>query len=83
MDVSLSENHLMIQQMVREFAAKEIAPYSARWDENEEFPADVIRKLGEFGITGNPTLTVALARLLPPAVKGQRAARSAGVEPRG
>ena len=52
MDVSLSENHLMIQQMVREFAAKEIAPYSARWDEDEEFPADVIRKLGALGITG-------------------------------
>lgn len=52
MDVSLSENHLMIQQMVREFASKEIAPHSARWDEDEEFPADVIRKLGELGITG-------------------------------
>ncbi len=52
MDVSLSENHLMIQQMVREFAAKEIAPYSARWDEHEEFPAEAIRKLGEIGVNG-------------------------------
>ena len=52
MDVTLSENHLMIQQMVRDLAAREIAPHSAQWDENGEFPAAVIQKLGELGVTG-------------------------------
>lgn len=47
MEVTLGENHLMVQHMVRDFAAREIAPYSAQWDESGEFPAAVIQKLGE------------------------------------
>jgi len=52
MEVTLGENHLMVQHMVRDFAAREIAPYSAQWDESGEFPAAVIQKLGELGVTG-------------------------------
>jgi short/branched chain acyl-CoA dehydrogenase len=52
MDLDLGENQLMIQKAVRDFAAREIAPYSAQWDERAEFPAGVIRALGELGVTG-------------------------------
>ncbi len=52
MNFNLNENQLMIRDLVREFADKEIAPHTAGWDEREEFPAAVVRKLGELGITG-------------------------------
>lgn len=54
MDFELDEFHVAVRGMVREFATREIAPYSAQWDERAEFPAPVIRKLGELGITGIP-----------------------------
>jgi alkylation response protein AidB-like acyl-CoA dehydrogenase len=38
--------------MVREFAAKEIAPHAAQWSENEEFPTQVFTKLGQLGLMG-------------------------------
>ncbi len=52
MDIALSDNHMMIQRTVRDFADREIAPYSAKWDEEGLFPAHIIAKLGELGITG-------------------------------
>jgi alkylation response protein AidB-like acyl-CoA dehydrogenase len=41
-----------IQQLVREFAEREIAPHAAEWDRTHTFPIDVIRKLGELGAMG-------------------------------
>jgi alkylation response protein AidB-like acyl-CoA dehydrogenase len=41
-----------IQQLVREFAEREIAPHAAEWDRTHTFPTDVIRKLGELGAMG-------------------------------
>ncbi len=38
-------------QLAHEFAAKEIRPVAARFDETEEFPADVIRKAAKVGLT--------------------------------
>ena len=52
MDFNLSDSHLMIQKMVRQFAAEEIAPHSAEWDEKPEFPAHIVQRLGELGVTG-------------------------------
>jgi butyryl-CoA dehydrogenase len=52
MDFELDELQISVRGLAREFAAKEIAPYAALWDERAEFPAAVIRKLGELGITG-------------------------------
>lgn len=43
----------MLQQTVREFAAGEIAPHWREWDENQIFPKDVVRKLGELGMMGS------------------------------
>lgn len=52
MNFELNENQLMIQQMVRDFAAKEIKPNLLEWDEKEHFPVDVMKKMGELGLLG-------------------------------
>ena len=41
-----------IRRAVREFAATEILPHAARWDEQETFPADAVRQLGALGFLG-------------------------------
>lgn len=52
MNFSKSENHLMIAQMVRDFAEKEILPHVMTWDESQTFPREVFRKMGELGLMG-------------------------------
>ena len=52
MNFDQSENQIMIAQMVRDFAEKEIRPYIMEWDETQEFPINVFKKLGELGLMG-------------------------------
>ena len=52
MDLTLGEEHRMIQGMAREFAQKEIAPIAASCDESGEFPYDTVLKMGEQGFMG-------------------------------
>ncbi len=52
MDFLLNEEHRMIRDTVREFAQKEIAPVAAHYDETGEFPAPIIKKMGELGLMG-------------------------------
>ena len=52
MDFSLSEEHQMFQTLVRDFATREIEPNAARIDEEEEFPAENVRKMAEMGLFG-------------------------------
>jgi hypothetical protein len=52
MDFQLSDEQRMTQQLAREFAAKEIAPYAAQWDEACEFPWEAIRKLADLNLLG-------------------------------
>lgn len=47
-----NENQKMIAQMVRDFAEREIRPYFMEWDETQEFPVHVFKKLGELGLMG-------------------------------
>ena len=47
-----SESQLMIQEMVRDFAQKNILPNVMKWDESQEFPVDLFRKMGELGLMG-------------------------------
>ncbi|NEC90301.1 acyl-CoA dehydrogenase family protein [Streptomyces sp. SID12501] len=52
MDFDLPEETRDLQEMVREFAAKEIAPNAAQWSETETFPTKIFTKLGELGLMG-------------------------------
>lgn len=52
MNFELNENQRMIAQMVRDFAEKEIRPYRNQWDDEEFFPVDAMKKMGELGLLG-------------------------------
>lgn len=47
-----NENQKMIAQMVRDFGDKEIRPKMMEWDESQEFPIPLFKKLGELGLMG-------------------------------
>ncbi len=52
MNFELNENQLMISQMVRDFSEKEIRPNINKWDSEEFFPVDTMKKMGELGLLG-------------------------------
>ena len=52
MDFNITENEIMIRDMVRDFCAKEIKPHMLEWDETQEFPIPVFKKLGHLGLMG-------------------------------
>ncbi|NMM49808.1 acyl-CoA dehydrogenase family protein [Marinigracilibium pacificum] len=52
MSTAVAENRKMIIEMVRDFSEKEIRPNVMKWDESQEFPRDLFRKLGELGLMG-------------------------------
>ncbi|MBV8074604.1 MAG: acyl-CoA dehydrogenase family protein [Candidatus Eremiobacteraeota bacterium] len=54
MDFDLSEEQKAIQSLCREFARDEVAPRAEEMDRNEEFPYDLVRKMGELGLLGLP-----------------------------
>ncbi|MDJ0317483.1 MULTISPECIES: acyl-CoA dehydrogenase family protein [Arthrobacter] len=39
-------------EMVRDFAATELAPHTAQWDEDKHFPVDVLAQAGALGMGG-------------------------------
>ena len=49
---TLSDEHKMLQDTVRDFARREIVPIAAEYDESGAFPLDTIRKMGEMGLMG-------------------------------
>jgi glutaryl-CoA dehydrogenase (non-decarboxylating) len=52
MDFALSEEHRMVQQMVREFAQKEVAPVIKEFDRKQEMAPFVLPRMAELGILG-------------------------------
>lgn len=52
MNFEYTENQRMIADMIRDFAEKEIRPKMMEWDETQEFPVEVFKKLGELGLMG-------------------------------
>lgn len=52
MDFGLSEEHHMVQRMVRDFAAKEVAPTIQEQDRLGEMAPHVIPRMAELGILG-------------------------------
>ncbi len=52
MDFSLSDDQRAIQDMARAFATAELAPHSARWDEDKHFPVEEMRHAASLGFGG-------------------------------
>ncbi|MCC6190735.1 MAG: acyl-CoA dehydrogenase family protein, partial [Anaerolineales bacterium] len=52
MDFSLSEEHLMVQKMVRDFCEKEVAPIIKASDREQTMHPSILPRLGELGILG-------------------------------
>jgi len=54
MNFQLSDEQIQVRDMVREFAAREVAPYIQEWDAKGQFHREVLTKMGELGILGLP-----------------------------
>ncbi len=53
MNFALTEELVMLRDMVRDFAAEKIAPYADQWDEEHYFPyEEVVKPMGELGFFG-------------------------------
>ena len=48
----LNENQIIIRETLRDFAEKNIRPMIMKYDESQEFPMDIMKKLGEMGFLG-------------------------------
>ncbi len=51
-NLELTENQRMVRDLARDFTEKEIKPYVMKYDESQEFPEDIFKKLGEVGFLG-------------------------------
>ena len=49
MNFELTEEHLAVQQAARDFAQTELLPGVIERDEQQRFPAEEIKKMGELG----------------------------------
>ncbi len=47
-----AENQKMISEMIASFCEKEIKPHMSHWDEEQIFPVEMFKKLGELGLMG-------------------------------
>ncbi len=47
-----NEEQNLIRKSVYEFAKKELAPKASYWDDQEEFPWEIVGKMAEIGLTG-------------------------------
>ena len=48
----LSEDHLAVQEAVRQFVQAEVAPHAAAWDKSHTFPKSALRGLADLGCYG-------------------------------
>jgi butyryl-CoA dehydrogenase len=54
MDFVLNKQQKMAQKLFRDFAENEVKPLAAEVDEEEKFPMENIKKMGELGMLGIP-----------------------------
>jgi alkylation response protein AidB-like acyl-CoA dehydrogenase len=52
MNFETSEITLQVAQTARDFAIQNIKPHVMEWDESQEFPLHIFKKLGELGMMG-------------------------------
>jgi alkylation response protein AidB-like acyl-CoA dehydrogenase len=53
-DLYFSEEHIMLRDMVREFAQNEVKPLAQKLDETGEFPHESVKKMAKLGLMGIP-----------------------------
>ncbi len=53
MEFDYTPEQVQLRRAVRDFAAREIAPHVMEWDEAQQFPSAVVKKLGELGYMGS------------------------------
>ncbi len=51
-ELELTEEHIALQQTVREFVQGEVAPYIKEWDEKSHFEPKIFEKMAELGLLG-------------------------------
>jgi alkylation response protein AidB-like acyl-CoA dehydrogenase len=54
MDFDLSDDHVAIQRLVREFATNEVKPVAEELDRTKSFPYEIVEKLGKLNLMGIP-----------------------------
>ncbi len=54
MNFELTDEQIQVRDLVREFAAREVAPHIQAWDAKGEFHREVLTQMGELGILGLP-----------------------------
>ncbi|MGC7871423.1 acyl-CoA dehydrogenase family protein [Desulfosporosinus sp. SYSU MS00001] len=54
MEFQLSDETLMVRDMVRKFTKSQVAPLAEKIDKSHEFPMDTWNKMRELGLTGFP-----------------------------
>ncbi|WP_151172756.1 acyl-CoA dehydrogenase family protein [Pseudoalteromonas ruthenica] len=52
MDFNLTEDQQAFADMAERFAAQELAPFAAKWDQEHIFPIETLQKAGELGFCG-------------------------------
>ena len=52
MDFNLTEEHLMIRDAARDFAQNELLPGVIERDEKQQFPDELVKKMGDLGFLG-------------------------------
>src|SRR6476659_7773576 len=52
MDLELTAEQEQIRQMVRDFAARELAPHARDWDEHHHFDRPTFTQMGALGFAG-------------------------------
>lgn len=51
-DAGLADDEAQLQEAVRSFTAREIAPHAAEWDRAGRYPRELLRRLGDLGWLG-------------------------------
>ena len=54
MDFTLDKKHEMARGLFKDFAENEVKPFAQETDENEQFPVEIVEKMGKYGFLGIP-----------------------------
>ena len=52
MEFSFTEEQLLLQKTLRQYARSELLPNYHRWDRGEKFPREKILEMGQLGLLG-------------------------------